>query len=47
MTTKSEDKGDKELSPIESKLLDYTKKGLPVLLHGRDDYGREDLIKSD
>ena len=44
-TTKTKANKNKELSTLESKLLDFAKKGQPVLLHGRDDYGREGLIK--
>jgi DNA-binding winged helix-turn-helix (wHTH) protein len=43
---KSKDKDQKELSPLEEKLLDCAKKGQPVLLYGKDTTatGRKDLI---
>lgn len=34
-----------ELSSLESKLLECAKKGKPVLLYGKDDFGRKDLVR--
>ncbi len=43
--TKTKANKNKGLSPLESKLLNFAEQGLPVLLFGKDAYGREDLIK--
>ena len=44
-TTKIKANKNKEFSPLESKLLNFAKKGRPVLLYGIDNYEREGLVK--